>query len=400
MLVNTARFRSRLAEEGLDGIVAATSENVHYLTGIASVSLAIHPYFGQGYAVATAEAPEAPRYVCSVGEVDQVLDGFEGIAGVETCGTFFREVPEGTALTDDERRLHDLSVVRPAHKTPVDALAAAIRAAGLAHARVGLDTDGLKPGVREQLAALLPTATFVDASKTLAFVRRVKTAEEIRRIRRSAAAAESAILAAASIMEEGVTERELMLAFNRAIASQGGWPRLAMIRIGRNGVGGQILPGATRLSKGDTVWFDVGCVKDGYWSDIARNVAFGEPSARNTAIYAALKAGEDEAIRSVRPGQLAHEVFDMMMDATRNAGLPDYRRHHVGHGIGAEIYEQPILAPGNETPIEAGMVLNVETPYYAFGIGGLHVEDPFVVGEAGDNTLLTTLTRDMILIEP
>ncbi len=201
-------------------------------------------------------------------------------------------------------------------------------------------------------------------------------------------------------MEEGVTERELMLAYDRALAARGGWPRLAMMRIGGYGVGGQVRAGATRLAKGDTVWFDVGCVKDGYWSDIARNVVFGEPSAHNASIYRALKAGEDEAIRSVRPGQLAHKVFEMMMSATREAGLPGYRRHHVGHGIGAEIYEQPILAPGNETPIEAGMVLNVETPYYAFGTGGLHVEDPFVVGETGDNILLTTLSRDMIIVEP
>lgn len=399
MLVNAVRFRSRLAEEGLDGIVAATSENVQYLTGIASVSLAIHPYFGQCYAVATHDRPEAPSFVSSAGEVDQVLDGFDGIARVETYGTFYREMAEGTQLSDDEQRLHALSD-QAAPPSPVEALAAAIRGAGLSEARIGIDNDGLKPGVRETLQGLLPAATFVDASKTFAFIRRVKSEEEVRRIRRSAIAAQNAILAATSIAEEGVSERELMLAFNRSIAAQGGWPRLAMIRIGRNGVGGQVRPGSTKLAKGDTIWFDVGCVKDGYWSDIARNVAFGEPPARSASIYRALKAGEDAAIDAVRPGQVAHQVFDMMMEATREAGLPDYRRHHVGHGIGAEIYEQPILAPGNETPIEAGMVLNVETPYYEFGTGGLHVEDPFVVGESGGNQLLTTLSRDMLLIEP
>jgi Xaa-Pro aminopeptidase len=86
------------------------------------------------------------------------------------------------------------------------------------------------------------------------------------------------------------------------------------------------------------------------------------------------------------------------MEATRANGAPDYRRHHVGHGIGAEVYEQPILAPNNEETIETNSVITIETPYYEYALGAIHVEDPFVVRPDG-NEVLTTLTRQMIMVD-
>ena len=400
MLVNTERFGRRLAEQGLDGVVAATLENVHYFTGISSMSLGLHPYFGQCYAVAALDGPEKPVLVASVGEADQLLDAFTGVERVATFGSFHRELRQGIDLTCQEQRLKSVSVDATPAANAVAALAEALRIAGLAGARVGLDDDGLRKGVREELAGHLPEATFTDASKDLAWIRRVKTADEIRRLRRAATAAGQAIRASVASAREGTTEYELMLEFNRAIVSQGASPRMAMIRIGRNGVGGQVRPDRTPLRKGDTIWFDVGCVNEGYWSDMARNVAFGEPKPRVRQLYQAVKQGEDEVIRLTRPGMSGADLFNLTVEAVRAAGISNYQRHHVGHGIGAEVYEQPILMPSSQVEIELGMVLNVETPYYEFGTGGIHVEDPFVVGAEGDNVLLSSVTRDLMIVEP
>ncbi len=402
MLLNRERLDRALAENKVDAVVAATFENVRYFTGIGSVSLKIHPYFGNCYAFATAGSAGGAKLVSSVGEVDQVLDAFDGVEVAATFGTFYREMRDDgpLRLTEAEARLKAASVELASSGAPAAALASALEAAGLARGHIGLDEDGMKPGIGEELRRLLPEARFSDASDLLSWTRRVKTAEEVRRLGRAAAATEHAIRAVAAVLEEGVTEREMMLEFNRAIASQDATPQLTMIRFGRNGVGGQVLPDLTRLRKGDTIWFDVACTRDGYWSDIARNVSFGEPDPRVVSYYAALKHGEDVAIESARPGMTAGALFDLMVDGVRQAGIPHYRRHHVGHGIGAEIYEKPVLTPGNDLVLEAGMVLNVETPYYEFGTGGIHVEDPFVLGEDGSNVLLTGLTRELMVVEP
>jgi Xaa-Pro aminopeptidase len=101
-----------------------------------------------------------------------------------------------------------------------------------------------------------------------------------------------------------------------------------------------------------------------------------------------------------RPGMSGAELFEITMEATRKAGHPAYRRHHVGHNIGLEVYESPILSPSNHDIIETGSVVNIETPYYEFGLGALHVEDPFLVKEDGKHEWLTTLDRGLQIINP
>jgi Xaa-Pro aminopeptidase len=172
-----------------------------------------------------------------------------------------------------------------------------------------------------------------------------------------------------------------------------------MIKFGRNGIGGQVLSNRTGLRRGDTIWFDVGSSYRGYWSDLARTFSFGEPSLRVQTLYRAMVAGEQAGIDKTRPGMTGGDVFHLTMQGVRDNGEPRYRRHHVGHSIGAEVYEQPILADGNDVTIEAGMVINIETPYYEFGIGAIHVENPFVVSESGPNVLLTSGSpRELVVL--
>ncbi len=400
MLINVERLLTMMEKRRLDGLVATTLENVHYFSGVWSISLRMFPHEGQCYAIVTRDRPTEPVVVSSTGEVDQVLDGYPQIRGTVNFGTFYRELPEGVELTAQESRLKAMSVDPVGAAGPLDGLIDALHKMGLADQRVGVDEMGLRAGFFDALGERLPEMDVVPASDLIRWVRRVKTAEEIHRIRAVARITENAILAAVAIAREGVTEEEMAREFLRSIVSQGASPRFNLIRFGRNAVAGQIEPDRTPLKKGDIIWFDVGCVYRGYWSDIARNFCLGEPDPRARQLYRAMLEGEERAIAEARPGMTGGELFDLTMDAVRQAGAEHYRRHHVGHGIGAEVYEQPLLAPGVETKIEAGMVINVETPYYEFGLGALHVEDPFVVGSDGDNVLLTTMGRDLHIIDP
>ena len=115
----------------------------------------------------------------------------------------------------------------------------------------------------------------------------------------------------------------------------------------------------------------------GYWADIARIFCLGEPSPRAQTLYNALLEGEEVGMAQARPGMTGAELFEITMEATRKAGHPAYRRHHVGHNIGLEVYESPILAPNNQDVLETGCVVNIETPYYEFGLGALHVDNRF-----------------------
>ena len=80
-----------------------------------------------------------------------------------------------------------------------------------------------------------------------------------------------------------------------------------------------------------------------------------------------------------------------------NEGISHYQRNHVGHGIGIECYDPPFLTPASDHIIEEGMVLNVETPYYELGFGGVAVEDTFAVTKDGYR-FLTKSDRDLFVL--
>jgi Xaa-Pro aminopeptidase len=399
MLINVERLQRKMDEAGLDGIVATTLGNVFYLTGVLSDGLQLFPYEHQSYAVITRDCPTEAYLIASLGFANQAWMGYDSLKGVVTFGKFSRPGPfTDTLLTEKEEWLRVIAQDVEPEATPVDALVVALKKMGLEDKRIGLDELNLKPGVQETLTGKLPQAQLTHVSKLMRWVRKVKTPPEIERLKHVTKMAENAIVATLGIARADVTEYEMAREFDRSIVSQGGKPEFTLIRIGRNGIAGEVDPGRTPLKRGDTIWFDVGCSYEGYYADIARIGALGEPSPRARSIYRAVLAGEQAAIDRARAGMTGGELFDLTMAATRAAGLPHYERHHVGHGIGTELYEDVLISPGVQDVLEEGTVVNTETPYYEFGLGALHVEDPFILKAAG-NELLTSLGRELLIVE-
>lgn len=106
--------------------------------------------------------------------------------------------------------------------------------------------------------------------------------------------------------------------------------------------------------------------------------------------------GEEAGLATLRAGVRCSEIHAAAVQAVRDAGIPHYERTNVGHGIGiaGEGYDAPLLSPEDDTPVETGMVLCVETPYYELGFGGLQVEDMVVIADAGHEPL-TQLPRGL-----
>jgi Xaa-Pro dipeptidase len=90
-------------------------------------------------------------------------------------------------------------------------------------------------------------------------------------------------------------------------------------------------------------------------------------------------------------------MFEAAVRVPPTRGIPEYRRHHIGHGLGLSSHERPFLAPWNQAALQEGMVLCVETPYYLWGVGGFAPEDQLVVTKDGYE-LMTTPQRELIVI--
>lgn len=392
MYCDWKRLAHEMKQNGLDILVATTTENIYYLTNYYSVNKSLIRGV-QIYAVVTRESAGASAIVAPMADMDTIAN-VSSLAAVSIVpyGTFYIE-GDPPDLAGYESRLHALARAGGAQPGPREALVAALK--GLSRtATIGVDERGIEPSILEALPSLLPGRSVRPAFGLLHRVRMVKTPPEVDRLARAARITERAAAVATKAAVAGMTEREMAAIFEGHLVREGARPFFTVILFGRRGVEPNGMPSDAHLAPGDVIRFDIGCMLEGYAADISRTAVFGEPSAKVRDYYHAIQRGEEEAIAAMRRWVPASEIHRVAVEATRRAGIPHYRRHHVGHGVGLDVYDPPLLGPQDHTPLEAGMVFEVETPYYEFGFGGLQVEDTVLVTPNGAE-ILTTSSRDL-----
>ena len=398
-MLNASRAKALMDEEGVDAVISATIQNNFYLSGMYLDSQYMFPYDSEFYVVAPASAPEEGIIVSSIGEADLTLLANPTIAGVVTFGTFFRDILDGIPLDDDETQVRAITLAHEVGRLSADALVEAITRLGLTGARIAVDERGPNRDLIAQLTERLPKAEFIAGYGLFRRIRAVKTPGEVEKVTAALRVTETGLRAAFEAFKVGVTEREIKQVFEQTVVAEGARPGFTLVRFGRGLALGQIPPGDTQLQAGDFAFFDVGVNLDGYKSDIGRLVSFGEPSDSVRQLFDASKAGQQTAIDMMKPGVIAKDIFAAAVAAVQDAGIPTYKRQHVGHGIGIEYYDLPVITPSADTALEANMTFEVETPYYRLGVGGAFIEDTVLVTETGSE-ILTTLTRELQVIEP
>jgi Xaa-Pro aminopeptidase len=141
------------------------------------------------------------------------------------------------------------------------------------------------------------------------------------------------------------------------------------------------LPSQKRLIAGEVLRCDLGARRGGYVVDMARTIVIEESTSDQAEWYSRLWDVHEATIAAVRPGVLASDVYRVCVE-TASTNRLQITAHQVGHGIGLRVQEPPYLRIGDDTELEAGMVLAVEpraqTPHGLF-----HVEDIVVVTETG-----------------
>ncbi len=388
---NLKRAIQIMDREKLDGIIASSQHNLHYLSGFWDANSYVFPYETIRNAVASKNNLSRPILVVGQGDLDLTTD-LENISDTVGIGAFSRFISDDVELTPSEMLLKSRAIDRDGEENQIDALYKAIQMAGLS-GRVGLDEQNINFNI-DELRAKLPNLEIIPASNVFSEIRMVKTENEIAKLKESVSLTEKSLLGGINQLQEGTSERELERFIRMEMVSRDALPTFVQVKFGRNGGFEQRARNDVRLKQGDTIWVDLGCILDGYCSDIARTFSIGQPTDRVQTIYDALLAGESAALDFIRPGVIAKDVFNKAVKTAREAGLPDFYKQFVGHGIGVETYDAPLLSPNDDTVLEENMVLDIELPYYVLGLGAFHVEDTFVITEDGTR-LLTSMDRSL-----
>jgi Xaa-Pro dipeptidase len=275
---------------------------------------------------------------------------------------------------------------------------------------------GRAPAELRHLERLFPAAEAHDVGRDIMRLRAVKSAWEIARQRAAAALTTAVYQRIPGILREGLTEAQfagLVEAEARRLGHEG---IIRMRGFNQEMFYGQLLTGVSgtagsyldtplagtglsaavaqgvsfrRIGRGEPVVFDFVAVREGYITDFTRMFSLGEMPAELTRAYGAALRIEAEVVAAARPGVTCRTLYETAVAAAADEGLAaDFMGHgaaqvrFIGHGVGLELDELPVLA-ANDLELEPGMVFALEPKFVLRGLGAVGVENTWVVTEAG-----------------
>jgi Xaa-Pro aminopeptidase len=200
-----------------------------------------------------------------------------------------------------------------------------------------------------------------------------------------------------------ITERQLATAIERRMVDLGadGIAFDTIVASGPNGAMPHHRPGERVLARGDLVTIDFGATSGGYHADMTRTVSLGEPAQWQREIYDLVARAQQAGIDAARPRAELREVDAAARDLIGEAGHAGHFKHGLGHGVGLEVHEAPMLGYGSEGRLAARVPVTIEPGVYLPGRGGVRIEDVLVVngdGSSGTGSLLTTTTRELLAL--
>ena len=311
------------------------------------------------------------------------LTGFSGSNGVLLVGPD----PDADLLGTDGRYVDQVAEQCPGLPTVIDldTLTAVLARAPRAH-RLAVESQmtlGDAGTVRALRAEPLVVAGLVEE------LRRVKDPFEVDALATACAITVTAMDLLADEMRPGASELSLARRLEQLFGELGAEDRAfdTIVGSGPHSAIPHHEPGPRALQAGDLVVVDAGARVAGYHADMTRTFCVGEPADWQTALHAAVEEAQAEATRAYRPGASARDIDSVARDGLASAGLGDRFTHGLGHGVGLEIHEAPMVGARSTGTIDADMVITVEPGAYLPGRGGVRIEDTLVVTDAGPRIL-------------
>ena len=227
--------------------------------------------------------------------------------------------------------------------------------------------------------------TWTPVASLLAPLRMIKTKEEIAKIQAACDITVAGYQALLKQIKPGVTEQELSQKLKIFFLENGADIAFEpIIAFGDNAAVPHHSPTARPYKKGEIVQFDIGSKKEGYCSDFSRVAMVPkELEIIHEIVREAKEAAEELAV----PGSTMQTLDKAARSVIQASGYGDRFLHTVGHGVGLQIHETPFVKQDPKLPLQEGMIITIEPGIYIEGVGGIRVEDTYLITKKGPRIL-------------
>jgi Xaa-Pro dipeptidase len=277
----------------------------------------------------------------------------------------------------------------------------ALLAAQLPGRQVGIEPRQMRVLELNFLDSTELETRFVPGDSCLAEIRVRKDDAEIDAMQKAVYIAQIALQAALPEIQPGITERELAAEITVQLLRHGSdseIPFTPIVASGPNSANPHAFPGNRRLQIGDLLIIDWGANVGGYFSDLTRTFAIGEPEDEMKMVAQTVHQANTAAQDIAGPGVAAQEIDQAARKVIEEKGYGQYFIHRTGHGLGLETHEEPYIRDGNPLPLESGMTFTIEPGIYIPGRGGVRIEDDVVITEQGLHSF-SDLPRELNILQ-
>lgn len=264
---------------------------------------------------------------------------------------------------------------------------------------LGVDKD-LKARFLLPLMEMQAAAGFKNTSLAVDTTRGIKDEEEKEKMRVASIINDKAIEQFKGLVHEGVTEKEIAdktLAIYKSLGADG-FSFEPLIAFGSNAADPHHEPDDTVIKEGDCVLFDVGCIKDGYCSDMTRTFYYKTVSEEHKKVYETVKAANEAAEKLIKPGVSLCELDNAARSLITKVGYGPQFNHRLGHFIGLNEHEYGDVSSANKTKAEPGMIFSIEPGIYLTNDTGVRIEDLVLVTQDGVE-LLNHYSKELEIIK-
>lgn len=298
---------------------------------------------------------------------------------------------------------------------------------------IGVQLDILPANIGKSLQKNFEDYKFLNVSGLIKKQRLEKDDIEVEAVKNSIKLWNEGHNAILNSLDEGKTEYELAASFEYAARKNGGdglvwfrrWdavlPGGGIVSSGENawevsghamtvtGVGiSESLPwGAStrKIQKGDLIVVDYGICREGYHADMARTYCLGKPNGKQKDLWDHLVELHFSVIEKIKPGVTGEELYLHAEEvATKKGYLENFmgvgasRGDYIGHSIGLELDEDPVLGLGAKEPLPIGAVITIEPKFMIPGLGSVMVEDDILITNTGYE-LLGSIEHELFFVD-
>ncbi len=263
---------------------------------------------------------------------------------------------------------------------------------------VGFEEDYVTYAEYKEYMHKYKVNNFQETEKMLEKQRMIKDDEEIQKLRKACKITDDCFNHLINYIKVGQTEKQIALEIERYFKLNGaeGISFDPIVASGKNSSKPHAVPTNKKIDLGDIITLDFGCKYEGYCSDMTRTIFVGYIPEEAKKVYDLVLQEQIKTKKELKEGMNIKTISKMVENNFKINGYDLI--HSLGHGVGLDIHELPIINSKNDMNLKEKMVITNEPGIYIPGKFGVRIEDTVLIGkEISEN--LTKSSKEYIIVD-